>query len=215
MKRLVIIILVCISTATACQAATLGDLLYKMNWRLGEPDSSEAFIPDTAKMIFLDLAQVKIARMAGNLPKQVDFTYSNDSVKYALPSDFIRVEDVVFSDIVSDEGDSAWFAVLYNPGFKKDTVVRTYDIKHEHPNQAELYLRGTHFYADQIVRVFYLSDPPAMVARTDSCHVPTRFHGEIIEEAISYYEKAKRDHAAYQLMNQTVRLDLGILKKEK
>ena len=208
MRVIVIALLISMLTMPIAYAETLSGLLERLQWRIGEPDTAQAFLPDTALQLFLNDAQNKVVRLNGYLPKQVDITFDFDSMKYALPSDFKLVEGVL-----ARMDDNRWYKVSVNPYFMIEGDSLQYFIGWKTPDSAELYFKGKDFYNGMVIRVFYRARAPSMDSLPDSCYVPTDLHGEIIEEAASYYEHANHNYGAFQLLNQGVRMDLGILKQ--
>ncbi len=204
LKRILLWLIILTFAAHFVEAATLDDLLWGFRQRIGEPDSGSSIISDTAAMRFLDMAMDKVVPFGGFLPQRCDIAYSPDSMKYSLPTDFKRC-----SMVVAYDGEQ-WHAAVNNPGFITDVDKYQYFIWWENADQAELYLKGSYFYTDQTVRIHYLARAPNMDARTDSCYVPDDLHVFIIEEAVSYYEQAKKNHAVFQLLNAIVRQDMGI-----
>lgn len=201
-RYLLVLIVLCLTVAP--EADDLADLLWKFRQRIGEDDTAYSNITDTAAMLFLDQAQDKVVPFGGFLPKRVDVTFSFDSLQYGLPSDFKMRQTVMVRYA------SQWHTAIENPGFMRDTTSFQYYIGWEHPDQAEIYLKGREFYNGATIRVHYLAVAPNMVARTDSCYVPEALQTFIIEEAVGYFEWMKRDKEGFGLMNQAVRQDMGI-----
>jgi len=216
-KKIVFILLLVLLPGLL-QAATLGDLLWQMNQRINE-DTSYALIPDTAKMLFLDMAQYSISRNMDYLPKRVDVSFSLDSIKYALPSDFVGLSEnaVMALEVISGVDTVGWSPVWMNPGFRIDTTATTYQyfIAWETSAQAEIYLKGTRFLEGQTIRIFYRAWPSQLTARTDTVSIPVRDQVLVVQEAVSYYKQAQENYAAFQLLWNMIRSDMGIGVQEK
>jgi hypothetical protein len=209
-KTVVFTILLLALPFTFADAETLADLLWQFKERAGESqDSTEACLRDTSMMVMLDQAQARVVALGGLLPKRVDFTYSRDSVKYKMPTDYRHHRYVIVRHI------GKWWNCKMNPGFESDSAFDfQWFIDWEHENQPELYVKGSSFSVGDTIRVFYFGIAPQMVQRTDSCYAPDDMHGLIIEEALSYMEWAKTFKNGYQVMNQTVRQDMGIPQRK-
>ena len=88
MKKYLLIVLLLV--ASASYSATLSDLKHKLRVRTSELTDSTSFFTDTMATIWLNMAQERIVRLGGYIPKYTDINYSWDSNTYNLPSGFIR-----------------------------------------------------------------------------------------------------------------------------
>jgi hypothetical protein len=210
MKRVVIFLLMSIAFFYSGRADTLGGLLDRFNQRIGEPDSAYAFMSNTAKMNFIDMAQDKIVRIGNFLQRRVDVTFSRDSLKYALPVNFKKVTGVTVWGT-----DSVWYQVAMNQNFATETDLFQFFIAWANPDTAEIYLKGKQFYDGMTVRVFYLATAASLDTVTDTCEVPDDLEVYIIEEAMSFYRQAMTDYGTAQAIYQQVRLDLGVLQPQQ
>lgn len=203
--RLLGLVLLFVILSTSLQAEYLSDLLWQFRQRINEPDTSTSLIDDTTAMLFIDKAQATVVPFGGFLPQRVDVTYSLDSQKYALPTDFKRIKFVQFWN------ELAWENVWHNPGkLLGDSTTNHFWIAWEHPEQAEIYLGGEYWFPGVQVRCHYLGIAPRLIERTDSVYVPVDLHGFILTEAISLYEAMKRNQQGFILFNNVVRQDMGI-----
>lgn len=212
MRILILVYLVALLLLSGgVNSETLADLLWQFKQCVNETDTSKSIFTDTAAMLWLNLSQHKVVTMAGYLPKSTDISKVYDSTIYPLPGDFHALNQP--GAVLAWDG-YQWLPVFFNPGLAVDTNAANFDLVWQHADSAYIILRGRFLTGGQTIKVEYFARAPDMVARTDSCYVPSHLHVYIIEEAISYYERAKRNYAGYQLLNQVVRIDLGVLNPQ-
>lgn len=212
MKSLVLL-LALVLLAACVSAADLDDLTLDFRESILETDTSRSLIPDTIVHTFINMAQDKIVRLGGFLRKTYTFVYHEDSSSFGLPSTFksIGLNGVMRQSAgIFSQGD--WFSIVYNPGFRKDTIVAHYTVGWDTTDTPRLYIKGN-IDEDDSIKVFYRARATAMATGAAVCQVPADEHIFIIEEAISLYEKAKRSHQVMQLLQQTTRMDMGIIKQ--
>jgi hypothetical protein len=204
LKTVLLIWIMAMVLCTTSGAETRADLSYMFRARIGETDATTSFVSDTVISVFLNQGQDKIVSIGGFLPNYTTITYSTDSTKYSLPAGVKVVNGVT----VLDEG--VEHPVLPNPYFMVDTSAFSFYITWNTPDTAELRLKSPNFYEGQVVTVHYNGDAADLITASTVCEVPSNLHVFIVEEAISYYEEAKRNFAGFQLLNAIVRRDLGV-----
>lgn len=211
MIRYFIYAMIClISFCTATNAAALSDLLRDMRFMTAEQTESTSFFSDTLGQRWLNLAQSRITKLGGYIPKQIDIVYSEDSTTYVLPSDFRKVDQDRNLMITETEIKH----LFLNPGFITDTNVAQYFISWKNEDTALLYLEATSSFDGDTARIFYLGTAAEMLYDTSTCEVPTILHDYIIQEAVSYYIFSQKRYQEAFLIQQNLRRDMGIPVKE-
>ncbi len=167
-----------------------------------------------------DSAEVNLIR--GELVQDhLDILFSHDSAYYGLPENCWRVIGIM---VRSNE---EWIGAALNELFITDTF--TYSYFHYRSHQgSQLYFKSSLLYDDDTIRVFYTrmaedgdtlrvsysARAETMAGLNDSCDAPEDLDGLIIEEALSFYEQAKRRHDLKSALWQQIRIDMGVLKRE-
>ena len=84
-------------------AESLGDLLIDLRYRTGEVATSESNYADSVAIGWINMAQSRVVKLGGYLPKSVDYVYEGDSNYVHLPPDFRAITQLK----VKSEG--RWF----------------------------------------------------------------------------------------------------------
>ncbi len=264
-----------------------------MRHRTAELTTATSFYSDSSAAIWLNLAQFRIVKLGGYIPKFTDIVYTEDSNFYALPTDFrqvtgaeimsrgiwypVAVVDNFTADPISQvkiswvNEDSAivltnrtgfeermldilysvdsvsyvipqdfksilsvmlrkggkWEPVFLNLGFMSDTNAYNYTIFQENTNIAHIYIKGDDLWDNDTIRVFYrrtlqdndtlrvdyVGTASEMLTPAAICQVPDELHNFIIDEAISYYMWAQKRFQEAALLQQRIRVDMGIVQQ--
>ena len=110
--------------STNINSATLQELDTKLRHRINEVDTSTSVFDTVTSFQWLNMAQDRIAVLAGYFPKFVDFEYvpGGDTAFFRLPSDFRAVKKV----LIYSQG--RFYPMFANPGLAKDTSLITFDV---------------------------------------------------------------------------------------
>lgn len=192
--------------AVTAAAQTAQDLVDQLRVRAGEVDTATSMATNSELLTYLNHSQDKINKLVGYLHRQVDIYYKKDSLRYTLPSDFKYPLGVT----VYTSGE--WEGAIPVPFFVHDSATYMFFVEWRATDTAEIYLRGSDFTDDQLVRVFYAATAPNMDSLNDTCMIAKDDRVYLIEEALGMYEAAKRSNSTYQQHWQNTRLDIGVIK---
>lgn len=210
MRSLIWVILFIVWVSPA-YSATLAELIADCRAISGETDTAAGINTDADWTKFINLAQDKIVRLGGFIPKHSEGTVANsDSLGIVMPSDFRFINRKNNGLIYFASGQ--WHRGLENPGFLVDTNVFNYFIGWKTADTAMMYAKrgsgNTHTY-----RLFYFGTAADLDTLTDTCEVKEDEHVFIVEEAVSYYLMALHAYQVAAGVRSGVRQDMGIVKQ--
>lgn len=210
MKYILLGLLMGLYAFTPASSATLSELITDLRYRVDESDTSTSNFSDSVGKLWLNDAQDRIVALGGFIKKQTDITYSkDDTLGHVLPSDFRYVDQVIYLD------GRQWETVINNPGFFHDTSTNQFTIKWQNADTARIYFKGTNFWEDKRVRLFYLGVADGMTADSTECEAQDDVEGFIVEEAFVYYLQSLKMYQAAQVVRQNIREDMGLIKQVK
>jgi hypothetical protein len=120
------------------EAATLLQLDSKLRHRVNEVDTAIALFNTTNSFVWLNLAQSRVAVLAGYFPKFKDFAYTGttgDSTWFVLPTNFREVKKVFV------KSKKRLYPILPSPGLASDTGKMTYDVIWKEEDTAHLIMK--------------------------------------------------------------------------
>lgn len=204
MKRFWCILLLGLLLHCSADSATLQDLINDLRSLAAEKDTALSLFSDADASKWINMAQDKIVRLGGYIPKDVDVVVSLDSLSLALPADFrsIHQNGAVLRKV------GIWSRCLNNPGFMVDTNVVNYFVGWAMEDSARFYVKGGILMTNDTIRVFYYAFATDMLATDSVCHVPSDMQTDIVEEAMGYVEQARKRYDAQQIIKGQVRSDM-------
>ena len=124
MKRVLCVFSIIVILSSISNSATLQELDTKLRQRINQVDIFKSNFDTTTSFAWLNMAQDRIAVLAGYFPKFVDFAYvpGGDTAFFRLPVDFRAVRKV----LIYSQG--RFYPMLPNPGLAKDTGLMTFDV---------------------------------------------------------------------------------------
>ena len=198
---------------------------YKAEWQtifnnplMAQPDTN--VMQYAISRVDKDTAEIHLRfGVVGN--SETDILYNEDSLKYLLPDDYLKMIQAV----VISEGGMFQESVL-NPFFFADTNVNSYFDYKRDDDSSWLYFKGGSVADDDTIRVFYqrtaidgdsirvlyYGSATDMVAVSDTTDITEDMEVFIIDEMIAYYELYLDDFQAYLNLIQMNRQDMGIEK---
>lgn len=136
MRSLVAITIALLVLVGASQAETAADLVTQFRVRAGEQDTLRSFADDTSILTMLDMAQDKVVRLGGYLPKRQIFTYTAGQASYVLDSTFRNATGV------SVRKSGAWTPVPIKGQANPDSTSLMWDVTWVDSDSAELHIFG-------------------------------------------------------------------------
>ena len=124
MRRIFYVLSMIVILSSILNSATLQELDTKLRQRINKVDIFKSNFDTTTSFAWLNMAQDRIAVLAGYFPKFVDFAYvpGGDTAFFRLPVDFRAVRKV----LIYSQG--RFYPMLPNPGLAKDTGLMTFDV---------------------------------------------------------------------------------------
>lgn len=152
MKRLFLAVILFLVLGPPIGAATLADILAKFNSALAELDSAEAYLPDTSKKIFINMAQQKICNVSGVYQKYTQIAFSRTASRYALPVDFNSIKGLML------KSKGQWYTIFDDPLFRlSDSSRMRYSISWKNKDSAEINLAFGDLVEDQTDIIYSLT----------------------------------------------------------
>lgn len=210
MRKLFLLFLLLALFPSLIYGATAADLIEKLRERTGETKASTSFFQDSTALSWLDMAQSKIVRIGGFIPKMDVITIpANDSGVYDLPSDFNSIDG---GAMVKKTG-YPWQHMRNNPLFAIDTISYQFFVKWADTGQAQIYVKGAMLTSGDVIRVFYFGAASELTSTSSPVNVRRDLHPYIVEEALSFYFGAIKQAQVHQEIWTETRTDLGVIER--
>ena len=204
MKRFWCILLLGLLLHSGVNSATLQNLINDLRALAAEKDTLLSLFSDADASKWLNMAQDKIVRLGGYLPKSTEIIYSSTSQSMALPTDYRSMHQN--GALVRKA--KQWNMMLENPGFIVDTGVANFFVGWHHEDTARFFSKGIVLITGDTMLVVYYAFATDRLATDSVCHVPQDMHVDIVEEAMGYVEQARKRYDIQQIIKAQVRADM-------
>lgn len=163
MKWILCVFSVVVILSSISNSATLQELDTQLRQRINKVDVFKSNFDTTTSFAWLNMAQDRIAVLAGFLPTSADFLYSGGLPEFKLPISLRALDGVVI------KADERFYSIFYNPNFAIDTPVIQYTLDFFHEDTAKLLIKLGGFMGVRYVFVYSVT--------SESYILPENFRG--------------------------------------
>lgn len=119
-KLYFLIIMAFLFVSSTVQTANLGELEERLRQRINQVEKAISVFDTTTSFAWLNMAQNRIAILAGYLPNDTNILYTGGLTEFSLPSNLRTLRSV----IVKSRG--RFYSIFHNPDFAIDTPIIQY-----------------------------------------------------------------------------------------